>query len=89
MQRQLQLHMVPDRRSDPDACLQDIWDGWGSYPEKIQNCPVSTFLTAHCVQGLPASHNADPWLHLHHRDNWAIGTETIGHWRSPQTWPLL
>ena len=29
--------------SDTDACLQDIWDGWGSYPEKIQNCPVSTF----------------------------------------------
>ena len=28
---------------DTSARLQDIWDGWGSYPEKIQNCPVSTF----------------------------------------------
>ena len=33
------LH-APRRNADGLPGLQDIWDGWGSYPEKIQNCPV-------------------------------------------------
>ena len=26
----------------------DIWDGWGSYPDRMQNCPV--------FQGMDCSH---------------------------------